>query len=152
MKTCDCFNCTYGDKCSCHWCKIRKLETHLPIGVPMRSPMERCKACNVAVEGHEQSWRGRPGNPTPCPLPETYTDGRAWPATFGSYVDGKPVHMANEGDGYCFQCLGCKHYDEQDMNWGICRNPASQYEGWETFEHFTCAHFEVDDRDHAEDE
>jgi hypothetical protein len=61
-------------------------------------------------------------------------------------IEGKPVHRADEGAGYCFQCLHCRYYDPLDsplgMDWGACVNPASQYDRQVVFEHWTCTKFE----------
>lgn len=160
--------------CWCHRCKIGWLESHLPLGVPCNeTPMVRCKGCNVAVEAH------RPVCPLPstyddhgaerctacncvtgephrkwkeCPLPETYVDGRAWPATFGYYdAAGRPVHTVDEArQEYCFQCEFCQHFRPVDGDWGYCRAPGGQYEGRLSFEHFTCPRFVYDDSDDEE--
>ena len=68
---------------------------------------------------------------------------RFWPATFGNMVEGKPVHLLSEGEGYCFQCLHCRYYITLESmlgaDWGACTLPGGQYDGQTVFEHWTCA-------------
>lgn len=117
---------------------IAQLKADLPDGVPLVDPLFRCKRCGVAVRAHKriQEDSGKCG-----PITDTVIDD-PWPATFGDVgEDGKPVHR-NDGAGHCFQCGFCCYFVTLDASlggdWGACTNPASQYDGRVTFEHWTC--------------
>lgn len=82
----------------------------------------------------------------PAEVTRTAVGERPWPATFGDMIDGKPVHRADQGQGYCFQCLHCRYYLPLDgrlgADWGACSSAASQYDRQVVFEHWTCPEYE----------
>jgi hypothetical protein len=123
---------------------ILKLKNDPPEGVPPVNPLTRCKRCGYAVRIHDrQEQDGKCG-----PITETTIDD-PWPATFGDMgEDGVPHHRSDEGQGYCFQCGNCCYFVTLDASlgadWGACTNPASQYDGRVTFEHWSCRAFSFD--------
>lgn len=121
------------------WCG--KLMGELPEGLPAIEPMRRCRVCGVAVQAH-----GAVSCRSKKPV-EPFTVDDPWPATFGDLAeDGvTPIHRADEGRGYCFQCGNCCYYIPLESrlggDWGACSNAKSQYDGRVTYEHWSCKEF-----------
>jgi hypothetical protein len=149
---------------------VKRLAERLPEGVPNVEPITRCTACGHSVQGHTKQPhkirdRYRDGRYVrcgqcnvavkahkhqSCRMPSTYVDDHLWPATFGDFDTGdpdtgSPIHRADEGVGYCFQCGGCQYYipleGDLGMDWGACSNRRSEYDGRVVFEHWTCRDF-----------